>query len=78
MLAPNVWFKGKAHTSCSRNAVKKIKKGRMRGVGVRGAIIEPLANSSWNSIDQCHTRQLAGHCCLAELVQEGKGQEGQN
>lgn len=26
MLAPNVWFKGKAHTSCSRKAVKKIKK----------------------------------------------------
>lgn len=26
MLAPNVWFKGKAHTSCSRNAVKSIQK----------------------------------------------------
>lgn len=75
MLAPNVWFKGKAHTSCSRNAVKRIKKG---GGGEGGAINKPLANSSWNSIDQCHTRQLAGHYCPAELVQEGKGQEGQN
>lgn len=77
MLAPNVWFKGKAHTSSSRNAVKGIFK-KWRGRGRRRGITMLLASSSWNSIDRCHTRQLAGHCCLAELVQGGKSQEGQN
>lgn len=57
---------------CSKSIFKKKEGGRRR------AITMALASSSWNSIDRCHTRQLAGHCCPAELVQEGKSQEGQN